>query len=110
MTPLPAMSRDLPENADVVPGETTGLEITDDLIGQARIFKQTTAVFGKLHLRLKFAYSPKLLRLLIRIFLLHTGSTLPTRREYMILPSINLCSPYGCSVAPIVAAISWPAV
>ena len=27
------------ENADVVPRETTGLEVTDDLIGQARIFK-----------------------------------------------------------------------
>ena len=29
----------LAENADVVPGETTGLEIADDLIGHARIFK-----------------------------------------------------------------------
>ena len=94
----------LTENADVVPGETTGLEITDDLIGQARIFKQTHCSFRQIAPPTKVCVQPKLLRLLIRIFSLHTGKHVAHPTGVMILPSINLCSPYGCSVAPIVAA------
>ena len=94
----------LAENADVIAGETAGLKIADDLIGQARIFKQSHCSFRQIAPPAKVCVQPKLLRLLIRVFSLRTGKHVAHPTGVMILSSINLCSPYGCSVGQIVAA------
>jgi hypothetical protein len=74
------------------------------LIGQARIFKQTNCSFRQIAPPTKVCVQPKWLRLLIRIFSLRTAKHVVYPTGAVILPSINLCSPYGRSVAQIFAA------
>jgi len=72
----------LAQRADVALGETTGLKITDDLIGHALIFKQTHRCFRHIAPPIKVCVQPKLSRLSISLFSLRTGkrsAPYPTR-------------------------------